>query len=173
MVLFKHPRDGWAMLLRTRRGWLQRTPQTGLPHSVSPKVAPSRADCQRPFERLPCRLAGADFLEVLGARRFLGAATASAGACSGNAATGEIISPAAVAGQLGNLMKRNAAAFCASNPRRAAVKVRASQGSIGYSPMTQAMRREANRIKRSGPAAAKHPSQMHCSARNDQRRFAK
>jgi hypothetical protein len=34
-------------------------------------------------------------------------------------------------------MRRNAAAFCASNPRRAAVKVRANQGSIGCSPMTQ------------------------------------
>ena len=42
-----------------------------------------------------------------------------------------MFSPTAVCGRLPNRMKRNAAAFCASNPRRAAVKVRASQGSIG------------------------------------------
>ena len=107
-------------------------------------VAPSRADDQRPFDRLRCRLAGADFLDVFAAGRFFGAATASAGASSGNAAAGGMISPAAVSGQLANLMKLNAAAFCASNPRRAAVKVRASQGSIGCSPMTQC---DASRIQ--------------------------
>jgi hypothetical protein len=108
-------------------------------------VAPSRADDQRPFDRLRCRLAGADFLEVFAAERFFGAATARAfgadtaraGVSSGDATAWEMISPASVSGRLPNLMRRNTAAFCASNPRRAAVNVRASQGSIGYSPMTQ------------------------------------
>ena len=96
-----------------------------------------RADYQRPFDRLRCRLAGADFLDVFAAGRLFFAATGSAGACSGNATTWEVMSPAAVSGRLPNLMRRNTAAFCASNPRRAAVKVRASQGSIRCSPMTQ------------------------------------
>jgi hypothetical protein len=127
-----------SLLLRTRQGWLQRSPQRRLPDARSARaVAPCRADYQRPFDRLRCRLAGADFLEVFAAGRLFCAATASAGASSGNATAWGMISPAAVCGRLPNLMKRNAAAFCASNPRRAAVKVRASQGSIGCSPMTQ------------------------------------
>src|SRR5215218_5332650 len=81
-------------------------------------VPPPRADDQRPFDRLR----GADFLEVFAAGRFFCATTASAGVSSGNAAAGGMISAAAVSGRLPSLMKRNAAAFCASNPRRAAVK---------------------------------------------------
>jgi hypothetical protein len=105
--------------------------------SVSPSRRAFSGDDQRPFDRLRCRLAGADFLDVFAAGRFFGAAAASTGGPSGNAAAWGMISPAAFSSRLPNLMKRNAAAFCASNPRRAAVKVRASQGSIGCSPMTQ------------------------------------
>jgi hypothetical protein len=134
-------------------------------------VPPPRADDQRPFDRLRGRLGGADFLEVFAAGRFFCATTASAGVSSGNAAAGGMISAAAVSGRLPSLMKRNAAAFCASNPRRAAVKVRASQGSIGCSPMTQcdASRSQPLRairvptsaanlrnIERSRPDAAEH-----------------
>ena len=106
--------------------------------SVSPSRRAFSGDDKRPFDRLRCRLAGADFLDVFAAGRFFGAAAASTGgSSSGNAAAWGMISPAAFSSRLPNLMKRNAAAFCASNPRRAAVKVRASQGSIGCSPMTQ------------------------------------
>ena len=100
-------------------------------------VAPSRADDQRPFDRVRCRLAGADFLEVFVSERFFGAAIASGGVSSGNATAWEMISPATVSRRVPHRKRRNAAAFCASNPRRAAVKVRASQGSIGCSPMTR------------------------------------
>ena len=100
-------------------------------------VVPSPAHDERPFDRVRCRLAGADFLEVFVAERFFGAATASGGVSSGNATAWGMISPATVSGRAPHRKRRNAAAFCASNPRRAAVKVRASQGNIGCSPMTQ------------------------------------
>ena len=106
-------------------------PEAPCRRSVSPSCRAVSGDDQRPFDRLRCRLAGADFLDVFAAARFFNAATASAGAGSGNATAWEMISPAPAPARLPNLMKRNAAAFCASNPRRAAVKVRASQGSIG------------------------------------------
>jgi hypothetical protein len=81
-------------------------------------------------------------------------------------ASGMISSVALLLMPPANLIRRNAAAFCASNPRRAAVYVKASKGSIVHSPMTQRTPRQTNpwgskpfqswplRGGRAGPTAA-------------------
>src|SRR4051812_42627003 len=82
-----------SLLLRTGRVWLQRTPQRRLPALSQPELSRRLGpDDQRLFDRVRCRLAGADFLEVFVAERFFGAATASGGVSSGNATARGMIS---------------------------------------------------------------------------------